>query len=156
MSVLSRIATCSHARQSRRAADEARLGGLKRGIVPAGTVETLAGRCGRLGLKDGSAEEARFSAEVWDVHCAPHDCSVLVADPGNGALRRITLDPETCPKPPGAARHKGAFHTPYLQSMLTRVLAMTSLTGLGLRAALQGPWPRTNCVLCAACQGGQE
>ncbi len=73
-----------------------------------GTVETLAGRCGEPGLADGPADDARFSSAVWDVHCAPHDCSVLVADPGNGALRRVTRDPQTCPKPPGAARHKGA------------------------------------------------
>ena len=74
----------------------------------AGTVDTLAGLCGEPGFADGSAEQARFSAAVWDVYCAPHDCSVLVADPANGALRRITRDPESCPKPPGAAHRKGA------------------------------------------------
>ena len=77
-------------------------------IIAAGAVETLAGRCGEKGLADGPAADARFSAAVWDVHCAPHDCSVLVADPGNGALRRVTRDPETCPRPPGEARRKGA------------------------------------------------
>ena len=74
----------------------------------AGTVETLAGRCGEPGFEDGSGKEARFSSAIWDVYCAPHDCSVLVADPANGALRRITRDPRTCPKPHGEAHVKGA------------------------------------------------
>ncbi len=80
----------------------------EKATIAAGTVETLAGRCGDPGLADGPADEARFSSAVWDVHCAPHDCSVLVADPGNGALRRVTRDPGSCPKPPGEARLKGA------------------------------------------------
>lgn len=82
--------------------------GLNLASMVAGTVETLAGRCGEPGFEDGSAAEARFSSAVWDVYCAPHDCSVLVADPANGALRRITRDPLSCPKPPGEAHIKGA------------------------------------------------
>jgi hypothetical protein len=73
----------------------------------AGMVETLAGRCGDPGFTDGEADEARFSSAIWDVYCAPHDCSVLVADPSNGALRRVTRDPESCPKPAGEGRYRG-------------------------------------------------
>ena len=61
-----------------------------------GIVETLAGRCREPGFEDGSAEEALFSTSIWDVYCAPADCTVIVSDPSNRALRRVQLPAGSC------------------------------------------------------------
>ena len=59
-------------------------------------VETLAGQCGQPGFKDGGGREALFSASVWDAACAPRDCSVIMSDPSNHALRRVQLPAGSC------------------------------------------------------------
>jgi len=59
-------------------------------------VETLAGQCGQSGFEDGVGQEALFSSSIWDAACAPRDCSVIVSDPSNHALRRVQLPAGSC------------------------------------------------------------
>src|SRR6266545_2777598 len=60
-----------------------------RKITPDGVVSTLAGN-GRNGRADGVGAAARFS-QPRGLDLAP-DGSLLVADTGNAALRRVTMD----------------------------------------------------------------
>ncbi len=59
-------------------------------------VETLAGQCGQPGFEDGGSQEALFSSSIWGAVCAPRDCSVIVSDPSNHALRRVQLPAGSC------------------------------------------------------------
>ena len=59
-------------------------------------VETLAGKCGKPGFLDGNAEEALFSTSAWDAYCALRDCSVIVSEPSNRALRLVQLPARHC------------------------------------------------------------
>jgi sugar lactone lactonase YvrE len=82
-----------------------------RRVTPAGQVTTLAGRCGWVGFQDGGAAGALFSSPQGLAVTA--DGTLLVADSGNNALRRVRAGQvSTWAASPGGAGDRSVFFFP--------------------------------------------